>query len=449
MDADESQFSNDELPTEYPLALYAMRYWIDYARVAQSDSSFGSDLLIELLARRDGLLRRICLPDRPSIFEPTVPLGSFMCPEMKEAVESADICPPLHFASLAGLYKVVEILLKEGADVHVQSKVYGHALPVMISMTQSYNLSESRLLELVQMFLDRGVHVDSRSGSRSGSGSWSTPLYLACSHDHDGLVQLMLENGANLDADGMPPGNALRAASFGGHHQIVKVLLEAGADIDGVVLSEACRMGHSQVAQLLLNKGADTNAQTHTCGPALYEASAEGDVQMVQMLLEKGADANGRNEVDRLSALQVAAARGHNRVIGILLANGAEATGALQEATGWGRADTAQILLHHGIDVNNAESEYGSALLVALVVGHDRIAKTLLDYEAEIRAEGGFSIAQSALEDALTFGDEYIAKLLTERGAQLSPHAEESDAKQLYKRRRARIADAFHPWKIY
>jgi len=476
MDADGCPFPDDELLTEYPLALYAMRYWTRHARVAESDPSFGSDLIKEFFTRRDGFVNRICLAGQLSVFAPMVPLGFFVFSEMKDAVELGDICPPLHFASLAGLYKVVEILLEEGADVHAQSKKYGYALPViasmeqcydvsenglldyhaqskkygyalplMISMAQCYDVSEPRLLELVQMFLARGVHVDPRSGSESGS----TALYLACFHGYDRVVQLLLDNGADLNAKGLPYGNALRAASSGGHHRIVKVLLEAGADIDGAFLPEPCRKGHSQVVQILLDKGADINAQTNIRGPALYEASAEGDVQIVRMLLEKGADVNARNNRDSLSALQVAAARGYNRVVESLLANGAEATGALQEATGWGHEETARVLLLHGVDVNNAESEYGSALLVALVVGHYRIAKTLLDHEADIRAEGGFPIAHYALEDALTFYDEYIAELLFKRGAQRPTRAVESDPKQLYERHRARIAEAFHPRKRF
>jgi len=147
------------------------------------------------------------------------------------------------------------------------------------------------------------------------------------------------------------------------------------------------------------------------------------------MLLEKGADVNARNKYHSLSALQVASARGYNRVIGNLLTNDADVTGALQEATGWGNEETAQILLQHGVDVNNAESEFGSALLVALVVGHDRIAKTLLDHKADIRAEGGCPIAHNALEDAIAFADEHIAEVLFERGAQISTRAAKSDAK--------------------
>jgi len=129
------------------------------------------------------------------------------------------------------------MLLEEGADVNARSKKYSFALQAMIREAHRYDVSEQRLLELVQKFLDRGVHVDSGTGSERGS----TALYLACSHGYDRVVQLLLENGANVNAKDIIYGNALRAASSGGYHQVVKILLEAGADFDNVLLPESCR----------------------------------------------------------------------------------------------------------------------------------------------------------------------------------------------------------------
>ncbi|SLM38726.1 vegetative incompatibility protein het-e-1, partial [Lasallia pustulata] len=45
---------------------------------------------------------------------------------------------------------------------------------------------------------------------------------------------------------------------------------------------------------MLLDKGADVNAQGGRYGNALYAASATGHDQVVQMLLDKGADVNAQ-----------------------------------------------------------------------------------------------------------------------------------------------------------
>jgi ankyrin repeat protein len=45
-------------------------------------------------------------------------------------------------------------------------------------------------------------------------------------------VNLLLEKGADVNAQGGEYGNALPAASFGGHEAIANLLLENGADIN-------------------------------------------------------------------------------------------------------------------------------------------------------------------------------------------------------------------------
>jgi ankyrin repeat protein len=78
---------------------------------------------------------------------------------------------------------------------------------------------------------------------------------------------LILEAGADGNAQGGQYGNALQAASAGGHDQVVQRLLEAGADINakggryGNALRAASYEGHDQVVQRLLEAGADGNAQ--------------------------------------------------------------------------------------------------------------------------------------------------------------------------------------------
>ncbi|KAH7345940.1 hypothetical protein BKA66DRAFT_325499 [Pyrenochaeta sp. MPI-SDFR-AT-0127] len=97
---------------------------------------------------------------------------------------------------------------------------------------------------------------------RDGYGQ--TPLYLAAQHGHQRMVKLLLDKGADVNAQGGSYGNALYAASVKGHEQVVKLLLDKGADVDarsylyGNALYGASEGGHKQVVKLLLDKGADT-----------------------------------------------------------------------------------------------------------------------------------------------------------------------------------------------
>jgi hypothetical protein len=95
-------------------------------------------------------------------------------------------------------------------------------------------------------------------------GDPQTDMHLAISllFGHDAVVQLLLDKGADVNAQGGYYGNALYAASEGGHEQVVKMLLDTGADVNAQggyysnALQAASARGHEQVVNLLLDRGA-------------------------------------------------------------------------------------------------------------------------------------------------------------------------------------------------
>jgi ankyrin repeat protein len=55
------------------------------------------------------------------------------------------------------------------------------------------------------------------------------------------MIQLLVEHGVNVNAQGGNYGSALQAASFNGHIDIVQLLIEQGAD-GGARDQEMCRV---------------------------------------------------------------------------------------------------------------------------------------------------------------------------------------------------------------
>jgi ankyrin repeat protein len=171
---------------------------------------------------------------------------------------------------------------------------------------------------VVKLLLDKGADVNAQGGH------FGSALYEASARGHEAVVKLLLDKGADVNAQGGRFGNALQAALVGGHEQIAKMLLNAGADVNaqggeyGNALQAASVGGHEAVVKLLLNKGADVNAQSGLYGNALYEASARGHEAVVKLLLDKGADVNAQSGRFR-NALYEASARGHETVVRLLI----------------------------------------------------------------------------------------------------------------------------------
>ncbi|OLN87733.1 Ankyrin repeat domain-containing protein 50-like protein 3 [Colletotrichum chlorophyti] len=257
-----------------------------------------------------------------------------------------------------------------------------------------------------------------------------TPLIWGSLEGHKKIVQMLLDNGADVSVQDRPSGNALLAASARGHEKIVQMLLDKGVDVNeqggqyGNALSVASARGHDKVVQMLLNNSADVNAQCGLYSNALSAASEGGHDKIVQMLLNNGADVTAQGGPYG-NALSAASARGHYEVVQMLLNNsadinaqGGQYSNALSVASARGHDKVVQILLNKGIDVNAQGGHYGNALYAASARGHDKIVQMLLDKGADVNARSRRS--GNALYAASARGHDKIVQMLLNNGADVT-----------------------------
>ncbi len=98
----------------------------------------------------------------------------------------------------------------------------------------------------------------------NGANHWNSGLYYACKGGHEciGIVKLMIEKGANEWNTG------LEGACFGGHESIVKLMIEKGANDWNWGLYYACYGGHESIVKLMIEKGA---TQCHWCNKSIND----------------------------------------------------------------------------------------------------------------------------------------------------------------------------------
>lgn len=180
---------------------------------------------------------------------------------------------------------------------------------------------------LTPLLLNIALHLDKDQ---------MTPLQWAAYTGHEGLVRLLLRNGADINfhpakEDVKMLTTALHLAAEIGNEDVVKLLLTNGADpsvrslLDGTTALHWGVHSRSQpVVRLLLENGADPSAQDDTGKTPLHWGARNGDEILVTQMLEKGADLGVQDILDGATALHWAASMGQEGMVGLLLEKGAD-----------------------------------------------------------------------------------------------------------------------------
>ncbi|MEV5738935.1 ankyrin repeat domain-containing protein [Microbispora rosea] len=137
----------------------------------------------------------------------------------------------------------------------------------------------------------------------------------------------------------------LYRAAVCGHHDIVRLLLEYGADPDqpsggheeGLPLCAAACWNHAETVQALLDGGADPDAAEEGGWTPLLWAAANGNLEVADILLDAGADP-GRADDDGDTPLTLAAIFGAYGIVWSLLEHGADPS-----TPGWDGATPLEI----------------------------------------------------------------------------------------------------------
>jgi ankyrin repeat protein len=230
---------------------------------------------------------------------------------------------------------------------------------------------------VIELLLEEGADVSAETGT---GDAFHTASYF----NRKETVELLLRKGFEINAQSRALGTALQAASHRGHKEIVALLLDKGADVNmnggfqGTALQAAIARRSIDTIMLLLSKGADINIQSEIHGTALRTAVIHNYKYLVELLLRKGAGINTRSGQGNRTAVEWASLYGYKDIVALLLDKGAEIGYALEEALSQGSkdiADTVQLLLEEGVDVGDAlktASEWGHKEVVTLLREHSK-----------------------------------------------------------------------------
>ncbi|XP_067268642.1 protein TANC2 [Pseudorasbora parva] len=278
---------------------------------------------------------------------------------------------------------------------------------------------------------------------------------ILCVHAHLGYLEtvaLLLEFGAEVEGVSESGLTPLGYAAAAGHLPIVTALCSKKAKVDHLDKNGQCALvhaalrGHLEVVKYLVQCEWNTDGQpsgsfskSHAVQQALIAAASMGYTEIVSYLLdlpEKDEEEEERAQINNFdtlwgeTALTAAAGRGKLDVCRLLLEQGAAVAQPnrrgivpLFSAVRQGHWQIVDLLLNHGADVNMADKQGRTPLMMAASEGHLGTAEFLLAQGASLSLMDKEGL--TALSWACLKGHLPLVRALVERGA-ATAHADKS-----------------------
>ena len=211
----------------------------------------------------------------------------------------------------------------------------------------------------------------------------TTPLHYAAHIGDARLIAALLKAKADPNARNEFGSLPLAEAATTGNAEAIRLLLKAGAEVEAAnpegqtALMLAARAGKVDAARLLIKAGAKVNARERWADQtALMWASAQGQPEMIRLLVQAGADVNARGATREWARRVTSEPRpkGMNR---------GGFTPLLYTARE-GCIECARELLKGGADINRADPDQTTPLVLALMNLHFDYAAFLIKAGADV-----------------------------------------------------------------
>lgn len=314
-------------------------------------------------------------------------------------------------ATTWGAAACVKLLIDAGADVHAEDHV--HSQPISNASTpevarllvdagadinfisgEGYSrlkyAAEGGSVEMIRTLLDMGAETDAEAKRHT-----TTPLYVAVQQDDMEIVRLLLEAGANPNAQNVDRWFPLSNAES---MEMVKLLLDYGADIHLTDETGRDALQHQKdpfVAEYLIDAGARVNPASAYGSAPLREAANDGNLEMMRLLLQRGADVDQTMSWGETALMKAAE---HSFVEGVRLLLDHHANVHLKESEEHGRTALFYAAAPEGFTSYDLMKKYGGNHWLDSVPEEQRALFQNLDLERFVTPSTYGYIASDSVE---------------------------------------------------
>ncbi|KAJ5655031.1 hypothetical protein N7490_002034 [Penicillium lividum] len=222
---------------------------------------------------------------------------------------------PLSWAILRGHKDMVRLLLQKGANLELNDE--GDMSMLTYAISKGYH-------DIVDLLLQNDVNIE------AVDSSGLTLLTCAVFAQQHAIFELLLQKGANMEVHVTEQRlTPLILGTIMGDKIFVSLLLQNGANTEAeddhgrTPLSHAAERGGLEVAAMLLQNNANVEAEDKIGQTPLSWAARKGNETMATILLQNNANVEAQDKFGR-TPLLYAVFRGHNSTIKLLLQNNAK-----------------------------------------------------------------------------------------------------------------------------
>ncbi|WP_342835741.1 ankyrin repeat domain-containing protein [Candidatus Lucifugimonas marina] len=198
--------------------------------------------------------------------------------------------------------------------------------------TSLHTAAEKNDVEMARALIARGEDVNEKE-DHYPDGDGDTPLILASYSNSINVARLLVEAGADIDAQNWGKSTALEAAFLNDSLEVARFLMEIGASgvSSETVLHKAALSNSIKIVRLLIDTGADIDARltdldvswVNNIGNSPLHSAVRGSaLDTMRMLIDAGADIQARNDQDE-TPLSIAAEKRHHKMVDMLIEHGA------------------------------------------------------------------------------------------------------------------------------
>jgi cytohesin len=193
----------------------------------------------------------------------------------------------IYEAAKGGDLEGIKEFLAAGVDPDEKTGITFDLTPLSIASTK----------EVAELLIDKGADVN----AIPKSGLFGTSLDYAIRNKHPEIANLLRKHGGKTKKE-LKVAESIHDASQYGNIEAVKQHLSAGVDVNAKTktygrtpLRWAAWGGHKEIVELLIAKGADVNAPQNGGWTPLHCAAGKGHKEIAELLITAGADVNAKD----------------------------------------------------------------------------------------------------------------------------------------------------------